>query len=78
MAGSTNTLTAVQIRIPDPLARWLKARAAIDGRSISAVVEQLLRDEAALRPIGDVGRPLADSEDADTDVDTAPKPGAAA
>lgn len=50
--------TAVQIRIPDPLARWLKARAAINGESISSLVERLLRVECAQHPVGGID-PLA-------------------
>ncbi len=61
--ASDHDLTAVQIRIPDPLARWLKARAAIDGESISSLVERLLRVECVGRPVGGID-PMASAEDA--------------
>lgn len=49
----SNEHVPLQVRIPEPLARYLRARAAMDGVTLSALVERVLGEEQAARPIVD-------------------------
>jgi plasmid stability protein len=56
----------IQIRdVPDALHRTLKARAALEGKSLSAFLLEIVRDTAERPPLEDLRRRLAALESID-------------
>jgi hypothetical protein len=49
-------IVPVQARIPEPLARYARARASLDGVTISDLIARLLLAEQSTRPIADGAR----------------------
>ena len=49
-------IVPVQARIPEPLARYARARASLDGGTISDLIARLLLAEQTARPITDGAR----------------------
>ncbi len=57
--GHHGSKRGVMIYLPDPLHRWLKARAALDGTSLSAVIEGAARVVYPDSPASESSTPLA-------------------
>ena len=52
----TPNIVPLQARIAEPLARYARARAGLDGGTISDLIARLLLAEQAARPITDGAR----------------------
>jgi len=50
--GQHSSKRGVLVYLPDELHRWLKAKAALEGRSLSAVIEQAARGAYPDAPTG--------------------------